>query len=126
MCKKCHRTAETGTSLCNQHQNADKQREHEREQKRQSGIRPLYWSKRWKVTRRHVIANNPQCAFVDSNTGARCPQLSTDVHHKIDAQVWMDQGGDFYDTDNLEALCHPHHSSETARTQGFAQSRGME
>jgi hypothetical protein len=36
---------------------------------------------------------------------------------------WEAQGGDFYDTDNLEGLCHAHHSGHTAHEVGFAGAK---
>jgi integrase len=116
MCKKCYQNAEPGTSLCVKHTNADKIRD--RGYKTANPLRPFYWTQRWKVIRRLVLARDPQCTHMEH--GVRCVQLSTDVHHVIDAQTWVAQGGDFYDTDNLAGLCRPHHSRETAKDVGFA------
>jgi hypothetical protein len=55
-----------------------------------------------------VLARDPLCTF--KVNGSRCPRLATDVHHKVDAEEWMALGNDFYDLDNLEGLCHAHHT----------------
>jgi hypothetical protein len=61
------------------------------------------------------LFENPICQHTD------CPLLATDVHHKIRADIWVfDMERNFYDLDNLEALCHAHHSKHTAIEVGFA------
>jgi hypothetical protein len=116
MCKKCFNTAVPGTSLCPKHSNADKERD--AAYKSDNPLRPLYWTKRWKVVRRHVIARDPICTHEEN--GARCPRLSTDAHHVIPAQKFVNDRGDFFDMSNLAGLCKEHHSRETAKEVGFA------
>jgi len=111
MCSKCYAQALPGSPRCAAHA----QREPNR---KRNDLRPLYKCKRWRVTRMHVLARDVQCTHKEN--GKQCVQLSTDVHHVVEAEQWVAQGGDFYDQDNLAGLCHPHHSGITARTQGFA------
>ncbi len=115
MCKRCHATALPGTALCAKHTAAP-------EIRKRNELRPLYCCKKWRITRMHVIARDAQCQRIEN--GIQCPRLSTDCHHVIEAEQWLAQGGDFYDMDNLEGLCHSHHSQHTAREQGFAQAGG--
>jgi hypothetical protein len=114
MCAKCHRVALPSERYCAAHKVSAAKRD-------RNQLRPLYKCKRWRVTRIVVLDRDTQCTVVEH--GTRCLQLSTDVHHVIDALEWVANGGDFYDTDNLQGMCHAHHSSHTARTQGFAQRR---
>jgi 5-methylcytosine-specific restriction endonuclease McrA len=65
----------------------------------------IYNSKRWVMTRRHKLSLTPLCE--------RCDDIATDVHHRNDIQA----GGDIWNLDNLEALCHRCHSQETRRRQ---------
>jgi hypothetical protein len=109
MCKRCYATAEHGSNTC---------AAHKVEVRKRSDLRPLYKCKRWRVTRMLVLARDAQCTRIDN--GVRCPELSTDVHHIIEAEQWTRKGGDFYDADNLAGLCHSHHSRHTALHQGFA------
>ena len=114
MCAKCHQTAQPSERYCAKHKELTAKRD-------RNELRPLYKCKRWRITREVVLDRDTQCTVEEY--GRRCPQLSTDVHHVIDALEWVANGHDFYDTDNLQGMCHPHHSSHTARTQGFAQRR---
>lgn len=70
---------------------------------------PLYNSKRWKLTRKKVLSEQPLCPGV---LGQPCGMIATDVHHIIDVQA----GGDPWARDNLTALCHACHSRITRRT----------
>lgn len=67
--------------------------------------RALYRTKRWRMTRRAVLATQPVC---------ECGELTTDVHHKVD----IADGGDPWAPENLEALCHSCHSRLTRAGQG--------
>jgi hypothetical protein len=118
LCAKCIRLAMPGTSYCPAHQNAaaiaDKAR------KRNDRWKKFYDCKLWRIfTRQSVLMRDGgQCVRVTN--GVRCPRLATDVHHKIEPDVWVTQmGNDFYDTDNLESLCHEHHSGVTGRAHGW-------
>lgn len=112
MCAKCHGTPLPGTRYCAKHTAATKARETD-------AIRRLYDTKAWKVTRAQVLARDPRCCHKDEQ-GARCWMIATDVHHVIRAELWVLMGRNFFDQDNLEGLCHPHHSAETAEEVGLA------
>jgi len=119
ICAKCPRIAVTGTRYCTAHQGADMQRE--QEYKASNELRKLYNAKRWRVTRLHVLCEDPQCTYVGPD-GKRCLGLATDVHHTTRAQVLVARLGidAFYDPQYLAGLCHMHHSQETATEVGFA------
>lgn len=66
----------------------------------------VYNTKRWAITRRRKLTLDPTCQ--------RCGnQLADHVHHITDLQ----QGGDPWNLDNLESLCHSCHSAETRQRQ---------
>lgn len=78
-------------------------RERNRETRSQNAS--LYNSKRWKLTRRRKLTDTPLCE--------RCGRVAAHVHHRIDLQ----QGGDPWNQQNLEALCASCHNSTTAKRQ---------
>jgi hypothetical protein len=114
MCAKCYATATHGR-YCGRHKDEERVRER---RYNKDPLRRLFQRKAWTQTRDQILADDPVCAFVDAQ-GNRCPLLATDVHHKIQADKWIAQGGDFYDMDNLEGLCHAHHSHYTGKEAGF-------
>jgi hypothetical protein len=111
-CRRCYTAAEPGSNLCAKHAATPEIRQ-------RNDLRPLYKCKKWYQTRAHVLARDPICRWPPGD----CMALSTNCDHVIDAVVWVAQGGDFYDQDNLRGLCHTHHSQRTAREQGFAQGQ---
>lgn len=113
MCSKCHQTAEPGTSLCTAHRDADKVADKERKAANPLRVQFNYNSKAWRVTRQVTLFRFPLCAQVDE-CGARCPELATEAHHIVNAQVWVAQGGSYLDQDNLVGLCKACHSKHTA------------
>lgn len=68
--------------------------------------RRIYNSRRWQLTRRLVLHDQPICARCDN-------ALATDVHHIVD----LEAGGDPWARANLEALCHSCHSQVTRHGQ---------
>jgi hypothetical protein len=112
----CYTTRLQGSKFCAKHQNYAA--EQDKRRKVANPLWPLYKCKKWYQTRAHVLARDPQCTEIVN--GIQCPRLSTDACHVVEAQQWMAQGGDFYDQENIRGKCHPHHSRETAREQGFA------
>ena len=121
MCSRCHRTALPGQRFCAAHKNTLKERERSYAK---NPLKKLFGRKAWKQTREQALFDAGHvCQHIDGN-GVRCPLLATDIHHVVQADVYIAQhGGDesaFYDSDNLQALCHAHHSSVTAREVGFA------
>ena len=65
----------------------------------------VYALKRWKLTRQAYLLDHPLCEHEG------CGEIATDVHHRID----IVDGGDPWAQENLQALCHSHHSKETNR-----------
>jgi 5-methylcytosine-specific restriction enzyme A len=61
-------------------------------------------SKKWLMTRKKVLAENPLC----EDCGQR---LAEEVDHRIP----LSQGGDPYAIDGLSALCRPCHWRKAAR-----------
>jgi hypothetical protein len=104
MCSKCHQTAVAGGRFCAMHNSLPDSGHGAR-----GPLEKLYNCVGWrKWTRNAVLFRDPICAFIVN--GTRCARLATDVHHKVDAEIFLAQGGDFYDQDNLEGLCHAHHT----------------
>ncbi len=60
----------------------------------------------WRMIRARYLAEHDPCEHEG------CDAMATDVHHKIDR---ADGGTSAFD--NLEALCHSHHSKVTAERQ---------
>jgi len=117
ICAKCPRLATAGSCYCAAHQDAGKRQEREYKA-RSKDLRRLYSTKRWRITRIHVLAEDPRCSHINED-GTRCPWLATDVDHKIRAELWVANGRDFFDPANLQGLCHAHHSAKTADEVGF-------
>lgn len=67
--------------------------------------RGLYSSKRWRLLRRHVLLEQPICAWPG------CRFLAEDVDHIVP----VERGGPTWKRGNLQALCHGHHSEKTRR-----------
>lgn len=65
----------------------------------------VYRSARWRRTRRRVLRDEPWCRWPG------CQAAATDVDHI----VRIEDGGDPWDDDNLQPLCHRHHSRKTRR-----------
>lgn len=86
-------------------------------QRRDDPVRKFYNSRRWHWTRLNILSQNPICS--DCKHWA-----SEDVHHKIDAHDWIAQhDGDtnqFFNEENLIALCHRCHSALTSKEVGWA------
>ena len=110
MCSKCHATALPGSTYCELHRDAKAQSD--KLQKTGNALRRFYNCKLWRViTRSKVLSKDPVCTHIAD--GKRCPELATDIHHVIDADIWVAQGNDFYDDDNLVGLFKSHHSRHT-------------
>ena len=61
----------------------------------------IYDKKRWRRLRKYQLAINPLCAA--------CGRPATDVDHIKPISA----GGHAWDLDNLQSLCHQHHSIKT-------------
>jgi 5-methylcytosine-specific restriction protein A len=80
--------------------------------------RKFYGTAAWAQLRFWKLCNSPMCEATEKD-GAPCRAAATVVHHK------RDHKGDpalFFDRDNLQALCKPHHDQETARRVNEARS----
>ena len=62
----------------------------------------------WRIVRAAYLAANPFCVT--------CGRAATEVDHR-DGDSRNNEWG------NLRAFCHEHHSSRTARDQGFGKAR---
>lgn len=70
----------------------------------------VYRSARWRRLRKQILLERTYCEIPD------CTRLATDVDHEIRVELRPDLA---FSEANLTALCHPHHSSKTARETGF-------
>ena len=64
------------------------------------------YGRRWEKLRRMVLRRQPLCQWPG------CNKPATDVDHIVAKPA----GDDSFE--NLQALCHPHHSEKTARYDG--------
>jgi 5-methylcytosine-specific restriction endonuclease McrA len=77
----------------------------QRNRETRSPNKTVYNTKRWDLTRRHVLTQHPLCE--------QCGAIATQVHHREDIQA----GGNPWALDNLEALCGPCHSRISRQRQ---------
>lgn len=90
---------------CPIHDKRDHDPELERERNaRRTKSTSVYWTPRWDRLRRRILLERPWCQW------PRCHLPATDVDHRIP----IEDGGAPWDEDNLQALCHAHHSRKTA------------
>lgn len=101
---RCPHPAQPG-GQCTQHRATT---DAERNRRRALSL-AVYRSARWRNLRRQHLDQHPWC------TTPHCHQPATDVDHI----TRIEDGGDPWDEDNLQSLCHPHHSEKTARETGF-------
>ena len=82
---------------------------HSRVRERQTNRagKAIYNTKRWQMTRKAYLAKQPLCETEG------CGEIATDVHHRVD----LADGGDPWNLEGLEALCHSCHSSTTRQRQ---------
>ncbi len=106
----CH----CGTLNCQKHTGKEESNEWDRWRKRvgNDAMVKLYKCKRWYMTRRQVLARDQVCVACNN-------ALSTDCDHVIDARVWVSNGRDFYDQENLQGLCSPCHSKKTGAQTNY-------
>ena len=79
----------------------------------------VYDTQAWKRVRTAFLAQHPLCVMCDAQGKA------TPAHH-VDHIVPIADGGDWYDTDNLQGLCATHHSQKTARDEGKTVRMGCD
>lgn len=101
----CPNPAEAG-GKCRDHARAA---DAERNLRRMTSLE-VYRSARWRRLRRRKLLEAPYC----EEPG--CGRVATDVDHVERVEVRPDLA---FEILNLQSLCHPHHSSKTARETGF-------
>lgn len=73
----------------------------------------LYSTRAWQRCRMAKLAQSPMCE--------RCKRVpASEVHHTARAQIAPEQ---FYQSENLEALCRKCHAKETARESAESRKR---
>jgi 5-methylcytosine-specific restriction protein A len=102
---RCPSLVPKGQTRCERHRKEKRRREDKR---RPSAAKRGYDAK-WRKTRAAYLKAFPIC---EEEHG--CIEWATDVHH-LDGLGPMGPRG--HDWENLQALCHRHHSEETARSQ---------
>jgi hypothetical protein len=102
--------AVAGSPFCIRHQGADKQADKERKLAQPLPHNPN--SKAWRLARALTLFRYPQCGQLDE-VGTRCPQLSTEAHHRMHWPEWVAQGGSYLDPDGLVGLCKGCHAKHT-------------
>lgn len=75
-----------------------------------------YTTKGWQYLRRRQLALYPRCQ--QETGGVRCPQPATDVDHIVPRK---EGGADALE--NLQSLCHSHHSAKTNRQNPHTRQR---
>lgn len=84
------------------------------QQRQNDPHRKLRAGSQWRRTREFVLARDPICCDCHR-------EASVEVDHIIMARLWCATlTNDYYDTNNLQGLCHSCHSRKTARETRFA------
>lgn len=98
---------------CNQLTPGHRCPEHSTAQARQyrANSSTIYNTKRWRILRRTVLAEQPICAEPN------CQAIAVDVDHIVAIR----NGGDPWARSNLHGLCRPHHSRKTAHEIGLGR-----
>jgi len=102
-CTSCPGLADEGKCYCKRH--AAKAAKAEQDRRGTSSQRG--YNARWQRLRALVLARDPVCRYL------ACGRLSTDVDHIIPKSK-----GGTDSMDNLQGLCHEHHSLKTAQEDG--------
>ena len=79
----------------------------------------VYDLRAWRRTRKVQLAAYPLCKHC---LARGIVKAATEVDHIIR----ISDGGDWYDPDNLQSLCSPHHSQKTARDEGKTVRMGCD
>jgi 5-methylcytosine-specific restriction enzyme A len=107
---------------CTRHRAAEKRSAQLADQSRKNDpARAIYRTQRWKRERAFILARDPLCVIglksIENNEpeAARCtarygvPMPSTDADHIVPIRA----GGDPWDHNNLQGLCHEDHARKT-------------
>jgi 5-methylcytosine-specific restriction endonuclease McrA len=104
-CLKCGTPSET--TYCNSCYLEKKEKKGYRKTKPRN---PNYSTRRWQTLRAQAIARyGRRCAVADCPNDMTLSKM-THVDHVIEAE----DGGDFWDINNLQVLCKPHHDAKSA------------
>jgi 5-methylcytosine-specific restriction enzyme A len=68
----------------------------------------LYNSRKWRNFRKEYLRNHPICLHCEDEGSVRPAQV---VDHIKPVRL----GGEIYDVNNLQALCHNHHNKKSAK-----------
>jgi 5-methylcytosine-specific restriction enzyme A len=98
--ERCPNFTRPGKSRCDEHQ---REYERERSKRRRETTKGIFKRKRWRTTRRAVLARDRICKVCDQ-------RLSVEVDHIIP----LSQGGDPWNLEGLQGICTPCHSAKTA------------
>lgn len=108
----------TDSSFCAEHATVERDRRRVYDRDRQDDqCRKLKNTEQWERTRKFVLAR-------DNAICAHCGKPATDVDHIVPARKVLEAGGNFYDTENLQALCKSCHSRKTAIEDSTFVHRG--
>jgi 5-methylcytosine-specific restriction enzyme A len=99
-CSHAGCNALVASGRCEKHKQAEQRRYDD--SRKDDPFHKIYSSARWRKLRYIKLSKTPLCE--------RCFEPATDVHHKREIR----DGGDVFDYDNLESLCHACHSSHGA------------
>lgn len=80
---------------------------------------PLYSTRRWRKRRQDHLAAHPLCVMCEA---AGVVRAAAEVDHVVP----IEQGGDIWSGDNLQALCKPHHSAKTAAETNAKRRAGRD
>ena len=77
----------------------------------------VYDLQAWKRARAHHLATEPLCRM------CKAQGRHTPAHH-VDHILPISKGGDWFDGENLQSLCHACHSLKTAGDEGKVRHMG--
>ena len=101
----CPNTTSNSNGYCDEHQTLAKER--------RGSARSRGYDRRWEKFRVQYLKEHPLCAdCLEHPFPGEPPQPAIEVHH---IHKLADYPKLKYDTDNLMALCHRHHSIRTAK-----------
>ena len=80
--------------------------------------RSFYWSQTWRRARAAFLDAHPLCAMCHAESVIRAAA-------EVDHIVSIRNGGDRFDSSNLQGLCKRHHSEKTLREQRERIKTGM-
>lgn len=88
-------------------------------QGRKNPNKDFYNGQRWRNLRAAFIRENPLCVYCDRNGIIKAGKV-------VDHIEPINEGGEKYNPENLQTLCHPCHNSKSGRESQAAQKRKKE